>query len=58
MSTQVMDFNFDGIVGQNISELGAFSSKGKTIQLNELFKLYNDRWVAEVGTPGIRIVVK
>lgn len=45
-------------VGQNISELGEFSAKGKASQLQELFKLYNERWVVQVGTPGIRIVAK
>jgi len=45
-------------VGQNVSELGEFSTKGKATQLGELFKLYNDRWVATVGTPGIRVIVK
>jgi len=48
----------DSFVGQNISEMGDFSSKGKTTQLSELFKLYNERWVNEVGTPGIRVIVK
>jgi hypothetical protein len=45
-------------VGQNITELGEFSAKGKAAQLVSLFDLYNERWVANVGTPGIRIVVK
>jgi len=48
----------ESFVGQNISEMGGFSVKGKASQLQELFKLYNDRWIAKVGTPGIRIVVK
>jgi hypothetical protein len=48
----------EAFVGQNISEMGDFSTKGKTAQLTELFKLYNDRWVAKVGTPGIRIILK
>lgn len=43
-------------VGQNISELGEFSAKGKASQLQELFKLYNERWITQVGTPGIRIL--
>ena len=45
-------------VGQNITELGEFSAKRKAEQLRALFALYNDHWVAQVGTPGIRIVVK
>ena len=48
----------EAFVGQNVSELGGFSSKGKATQLAELFKLYNERWVDKVGTPGIRIVIK
>ena len=48
----------ESFVGQNISEMGEFSVKGKASQLQELFTLYNERWVTQVGTPGIRIVVK
>lgn len=55
---RVVITSVEAFVGQNISELGDFSSKGKVAQLGELFKLYNDRWVAQVGTPGIRIIVK
>ena len=47
----------EGFVGQNITELGKFSAKGRAIQLEELFKLYNGRWIAQVGTPGIRIEI-
>lgn len=43
---------------QNISEMGEFSVKGKSSQLQALFTLYNERWIAQVGTPGIRIVVQ
>ena len=55
---RVIVTSVESFVGQNISEMGNFSSKGKAAQLVELFKLYNDRWVAQVGTPGIRINVK
>jgi hypothetical protein len=55
---RVVVTSVESFVGQNISELGDFSSKGKTAQLQELFKLYNERWVAEVGMPGIRIIIK
>lgn len=48
----------ESFVGQNISEMGEFSARGKATHLQELFKLYNERWVDQVGTPGIRIVVK
>lgn len=55
---RVVVTSVEAFVGQNISELGDFSSKGKATQLGELFKLYNERWVARVGTPGIRIIIK
>lgn len=55
---RVVVTSVESFVGQNITEMGGFSVKGKISQLQELFKLYNDRWVAQVGTPGIRIVVK
>jgi hypothetical protein len=48
----------EAFVGQNITELGEFSAKGKADRLRALFDLYNERWVARVGTPGIRIVAK
>jgi len=48
----------EAFVGQNITEMGAFSSSGRASQLRELFKLYNERWVAQCGTPGIRIEVR
>lgn len=48
----------EGFVGQNVAEMGAFSVKGNALQLMMLFKLYNERWIERVGTPGIRIVVK
>ncbi|MDB5295028.1 MAG: hypothetical protein JWO31_1011, partial [Phycisphaerales bacterium] len=48
----------ESFVGQNVSEMGGFSTKGKAVKLAELFDLYNERWVAKVGTPGIRVVVK
>ena len=43
----------EAFVGQNVTELGRFSAKGKA-----MIELYNSRWVAQVGTPGIRIVLK
>jgi hypothetical protein len=48
----------EAFVGQNITELAEFSAKGKATQLASLFDLYNSKWVEQVGTPGIRIVVK
>lgn len=55
---RVVVTSVESFVGQNISELGDFSLKGKAAQLQQLFKLYNDRWVAQVGLPGIRIIIK
>ncbi len=55
-SRRVVVTSVEGFVGQNITELGRFSSKGKAEQLRRLFELYNDRWITKVGTPGIRIV--
>ena len=50
--------SLESFVGQNITELAGFSSVGKVSQLKELFELYNTRWIAKVGTPGIRIIMK
>jgi hypothetical protein len=55
---RVVVTSVESFVGQNITELGEFSAKGKVEQLKALFALYNTRWVAKVGTPGIRIVAK
>lgn len=48
----------EAFVGQNITELAEFSAKGKAICLQQLFDLYNSKWVDQIGTPGIRIVLK
>lgn len=48
----------EAFIGQNVSEMGGFSSKRMSDELQSLFNLYNERWVAQVGTPGIRIVAK
>ncbi len=50
--------SIESFVGQNIMELAGFSAAGKVSQLKELFDLYNNRWIAKVGTPGIRVIVK
>lgn len=55
---RVVVTSVESFVGQNITELGQFSAKGKAEQLKALFDLYNTRWVAKVGTPGIRIQAK
>jgi hypothetical protein len=55
---RVVVTSVEAFVGQNITELGEFSAKGKADRLRALFDLYNERWVAKVGTPGIRIIAK
>ena len=57
MKRVVVD-SVEGFVGQNVTELGRFSSKGKTENLVALFDIYNKHWVESVGPPGIRIVMK
>lgn len=55
---RVVVTSVEAFIGQNITEMGEFSAKRKSEQLHALFDLYNNRWVAAVGTPGIRIVTK
>ncbi|MGQ0637541.1 MAG: DUF4928 family protein [Planctomycetaceae bacterium] len=55
---RVIVTSVETFVGQNISELGEFSTKGKESQLRALFALYNAQWISRVGTPGIRIELK
>lgn len=57
-SDRVVVNSVESFVGQNITELAGFSAAGKVSQLKELFELYNTRWIAKVGTPGIRIIMK
>jgi len=56
-SRRVVVASVEAFIGQNISELGQFSAEKKTTQLHALFRIYNDRWVQAVGTPGIRVAV-
>lgn len=55
---RVVVTSVEAFVGQNITEMGEFSAKGKATKLEALFDLYNARWVESVGTPGIRIIIK
>lgn len=48
----------EAFIGQNITELAEFSTKGKASQLQALFEIYNSKWIQQVGTPGIRIELK
>jgi hypothetical protein len=55
---RVVITSVEAFVGQNVTELGDFSAKGKQTQLEALFNLYNSRWIEKVGTPGIRVEIK
>lgn len=55
---RVVVTSVEAFVGQNITELAEFSISGKTTQLSALFEIYNSQWIAKVGTPGMRIVLK
>lgn len=55
---RVVVASVESFIGQNITELGEFSAKRKAEQIAALVELYNARWIATVGTPGIRIVIK
>ena len=57
-SKRVVVTSVEAFVGQNITELGGFSTKGKGESLRTLFEIYNTEWVGKVGTPGIRIECK
>jgi len=57
-SRRVVVTSVEAFVGQNITELAEFSTSGKTTQLSALFDIYNSKWIAKVGTPGMRIVLK
>jgi hypothetical protein len=47
----------EAFVGQNMSEMGEFSAKGRAENLTALFSRYNNRWIAHFGPPGIRIIL-
>jgi len=57
-SKRVVVTSVEGFIGQNITELAEFSTKGKATQIAALFDRYNSRWVKRVGMPGIRVVLK
>jgi hypothetical protein len=48
--------DIEAFVGQNISELGGFDTARVVRTLAELFRVYNERWLPEVGASGLRIV--
>lgn len=45
-------------VGQNVTELGDLSARGKADQLAKLFHIYNEVWIDQLGSPGIRVTIK
>ncbi len=55
---RVVVSSVETFVGQNMSEMGEFSAKGISSKLQSLFELYNSRWIAAVGIPGMRISAK
>jgi hypothetical protein len=55
---RVVVSSVEAFVGQNVTELGRFSSRGKATEFKKLIDLYNTRWVDNVGTPGIRIILR
>ncbi len=55
---QVIVMSMESFVCQGVTVHADFSTAGKVAQLKELFDLYSNRWVAKLGTPGIRIVMK
>ena len=55
MRQRVVVVGVESFVGQNVTELGGFSSKGKHDQLLALFKLYNEQWIERLGPASLRI---
>lgn len=52
---RVVVASVESFVGQNITEMGTFSSKGKVATMRQLFSIYNERWIKTLGAAGIRI---
>jgi hypothetical protein len=48
--------DIETFVGQNISEMGGFDVAKVAGALAELFQVYNERWLPEAGTSGLRII--
>lgn len=55
---RVVVTSVEKFVGQNISEMGRFETAATHEQLLKLFDYYNERWVKNLGTPGIRIQIR
>jgi hypothetical protein len=54
---RVVISSVEAFVGQNVTEIGRFSSKGKGDGFRRLFEIYNQHW-EKVITPGIQIRIK
>jgi hypothetical protein len=52
---RVVISSVEGFIGQNLTEMGSFVPGTKSSELKRLFGLYNSTWVAQVGTPEMRI---
>ena len=55
---RVVITSVESFVGQNIAEIGQFSAAHTAETFQNLFCRYNERWVAELGTPAMRIRIK
>ena len=56
LAGRVATADIETFVGQNISEIGGFDDVKVSYALADLFKIYNERWLPEAGTSGLRIV--
>ena len=56
LAGRVAIVDIETFVGQNISEIGGFVAAKVVDTLGELFRVYNDRWLPEVGASGLRII--
>ncbi|MEN6458047.1 MAG: DUF4928 family protein [Thermoguttaceae bacterium] len=48
--------DIETFVGQNVSEIAKFAPIARAKTFTELFRLYNDRWLPQSGSSGLRIV--
>ncbi len=49
--------DIETFVGQNVSEIAKFIPPITATTLSELFGVYNDRWLPEAGSSGLRILI-
>jgi len=55
---RVVVTSVEAFVGQNVAELAAFSASERLSQFAKLIHIYNNKSIDQVGTPGIRVVLK